>query len=81
MYIWGIIGIIAWVVIAFWPAWWAQKKGYNFFLFLILSWFISFIVTLIIVAFLEDKNETPEDRANSRAVDEILEKEAEQAKR
>lgn len=76
-FFWGIVGIVAWIIIAFWPAWWAQKKGYNFWLFLVLSWFISFILTLIIIAFLRDKTETPEDRAADRAVDDIKEQEAE----
>ena len=73
-----ILGIIAWIVIAFWPAKWASKKGYSFFLFLILSWFISFILTLIIVAFLEDKNKTPEQKAADKAVDEAKENEMRQ---
>jgi len=72
---WGIFGIIAWIIIAFWPAKWAQSKGYSFWLFLILSWFISFILTLLIIAFLRDKNETPESRAADKAVDEVMSKE------
>jgi hypothetical protein len=71
-----ILGTIAWLVIALWPAWWAHKKGYNFFLFLLLAWFISFILTLIIVAFLRDKTVTPESRAADEAVDEVMAKEA-----
>lgn len=78
MFFWGIIGIVAWIIIAFWPARWAQKKGYSFFLFLLLSWLISFVLTLIIIAFLKDKNKTPESRAADKAVDEIMEKEIEQ---
>jgi len=72
---WGVIGIIAWIIIAFWPARWAQSKGYNFFVFLILSWFISFLLTLVIVAFLRDKNETAQDRADTAAVEKILDNE------
>lgn len=75
-YIWGIIGLIAWIIIAFWPAWWAKQKGYSFVLFLILSWLISFILTLIIVALLRDKTETAQDRADDAAVDRALEEEA-----
>lgn len=75
-FVWGIIGIIAWVVIAFWPAYWAKQKGYSFFLFLLLSWLISFILALVIVALLRDKTKTPQDLANEKAVDEVLEKEA-----
>ncbi len=75
----GILGIIAWIVLAFWPAKWASNKGYNFFVFLILSWFVSFILTLLLVAYLRDKNETPEQQAADRAVDEVMEKEMEQS--
>jgi uncharacterized membrane protein len=76
LYFWGILGIVAWIVIAFWPAYWAKQKGYSFLLFLILSWFISFILTLIIVALLRDKTETPQSRADEAAVDAALDKEA-----
>lgn len=78
MYFWGILGLVAWILFAFWPAIWAKNKGYNFFLFLILSWFVSFIVTLIVVLFLRDKTETAESRAADKAVDEVLEKEQQQ---
>ncbi|MFZ1301826.1 MAG: hypothetical protein WAQ27_04625 [Candidatus Microsaccharimonas sp.] len=75
MSFWLVLGIIAWVIIAFWPAQWAKNKGYSFFLFLILSWFVSFVLTLIIVALLRNKNETPRERADSQAVEEILDSE------
>lgn len=78
IYFWGILGIVAWILVAFWPARWAQSKGYNFFLFLILSWFISFVLTLLIVLFLRDKTETPESIAADDAVEEVLEKEQHQ---
>lgn len=77
-FFWGILGVVAWIIFALWPAMWAQRKGYSFLLFLVLSWFISFIITLIIVAFLKDKTETPESRAADQAVDKIKEQEAEQ---
>lgn len=72
VYFWGALGVVAWILIAFWPAWWAQKKGYNFFLFLALSWFISFVLTLLVILFLRDKTETPQSRATSDAVDKIM---------
>ena len=78
MYFWGILGIIAWIVIAFLPARWANKKGYSFLLFLVLSWLVSFVLTLLIVALLRDKNETAESIADKKAVDAVLEKEAEE---
>lgn len=63
-----------WVLLAFWPAWLAKRKGYSFFLFLILSWFISFILTLIVVLFLKNKNESAADRAANQAADAALAK-------
>ena len=70
-----ILGIFLWILFAFWPAWLAKKKGYSFLLFLVLSWFVSFVVTLIVVMLLRDKNETAADRAASKAADEALAKE------
>lgn len=76
MSFWLVIGVIAWLVIAFWPAQLAKSKGYSFFLFLILSWFVSFVITLIVAALLKDKKATPQSRADDRAVEAVLEKEA-----
>lgn len=49
------IGAVLWIMLAFWPASLAKKKGYSFLLLLILSWGVSFIITLIAVVLLEDK--------------------------
>ena len=70
-----VLGIILWIALAFWPATLAKKKGYSFFLFLILSWFVSFIITLIVVLFLKDKTLTPADIAADNAAEAVLEKE------
>jgi hypothetical protein len=35
----GIIGLIIWILIAFWPARVARRKGHSFFLFFIFSLF------------------------------------------
>lgn len=51
-----ILGVILWVLLAFWPAMLAKRKGYSFILFLVLSWFVSFVITLLVVLFLKDKN-------------------------
>lgn len=66
-----ILGLVLWVLLAFAPAYLARKKGYNFWLFLIAAWFISFLLALIIVLLLPNKNDplTKEDRA---AVDAAL---------
>lgn len=72
-----ILGIALWILFAFAPAILAKNKGYSFWLFLILSWFISFAITLIIVLFLKDKAVSAADRAAGAAADKALEKEYE----
>lgn len=65
-----LLGMILWVLLALWPAMLAKRKGYSFMLFLILSWFVSFIITLLAVLFLKDKNEISADRTiNKTAID------------
>jgi ABC-type Mn2+/Zn2+ transport system permease subunit len=70
-----ILGLVLWIALAFWPATMAKRKGYSFWLFLILSWVVSFVITLIVVIFLKDKNQTAEDRAADAAAEAELEKE------
>ncbi len=65
-----ILGIVLWVLLAFWPAIMARKKGYSFVLFALIAIFISFLLALVIVALLKDKNETAQDRADKKAVDQ-----------
>ena len=48
-FVWGIIGVIIWVAIAFWPARVAARKGHSFFLFFIFSLF--FFPAALIVAY------------------------------
>ncbi len=72
-----ILGIFLWVTLAFVPAYLAKKKGYSFILFLVLSWFVSFIITLIVVLALKDKTQTAADRADDAAVDRAIQKEYE----
>lgn len=67
-----VLGIALWIILAFWPAVIARKKGYSFVLFLLTAIFFSWIISLIIVLFLKDKNETAEQRADDKAVDAIL---------
>lgn len=72
-----ILGVLLWVVLAFWPAVMAKKKGYSFIIFLILAWFVSWLLTLIVVMFMKDKNQTPEDKADTKAAETALDKEEE----
>lgn len=70
-----VLGAVLWVILALWPAFMARRKGYSFLLFFILAVFISWLLTLIIVSFLEDKNETAASKAADRAAERALEKE------
>lgn len=74
-----IMGLALWILLAFIPAILAKKKGYSFLLFLILSWFVSFLITLLVVLVLRNKNETAQDRADERAAQAALEREERQA--
>ena len=49
-WIWGIVLIIVWVAIAFWPARVAARKGHSFLLYFIFSLF--FFPAALIVAYL-----------------------------
>jgi hypothetical protein len=71
---WYILGVILWVLFAFWPAIVARRKGYSFILFFLFS-LVLFVVALIVAYALKDKTKTPRDIANDKAVKEELEKE------
>lgn len=73
-----VLGVFLWVMLAFWPAWLAKQKGYSFLLFLALSWLVSFVLTLVVVLILRDKNETAADRRADREAEAALEKEESQ---
>jgi len=67
-----LLGVFLWIMVALWPAMLAKRKGYSFILFFILSIFISFVITLIIVLFLKDKNATPMSKKDDAAVAHAL---------
>lgn len=66
-----ILGVIAWISFALWPAFIAKNKGYSFILFLLLGVFLSFLVALIVAALLKDKTLTPEE---AKAVEDAMHK-------
>lgn len=68
----AVLGVVLWIFLALWPAMMAKKKGYSFVLFFIISIFISWLLGLIIVLFLSDKNETAESREASAAAEKAL---------
>jgi Kef-type K+ transport system membrane component KefB len=76
---WGILGLIAWIIIAIWPARVAAGKGHSF-----VSWFVVSIffwwITLFFVYFgMNDKTKTARDIANDKAVEKQLAREERRA--
>jgi ABC-type Mn2+/Zn2+ transport system permease subunit len=69
------MGIVLWVLLALWPAFIARRKGYSFVLFMIIALLISWLLALIIVLILRDKNKTAESIAADQAAEAALEKE------
>lgn len=54
MLLWGIIGFIIWVAIAFWPARVADRKGHSFFGYFLLS-LVFFPLSLIMAYMVSDR--------------------------
>ncbi len=73
-----ILGVVAWICLALWPAMIAKRKGYSFLLFFLLAVLISWVITLIITLVLEDKTMTSQDKADEKVVDEVLDREEHQ---
>lgn len=69
----AVLGIVAWIALASWPAFIAKRKGYSFVLFFILGVFISFLLALIIASVLKDKD--PKVAAADKAAEEDIERE------
>ncbi len=70
-----VLGIALWVILAFWPAVIAKRKGYSFALFLVIALIFSWLIALIISLLLKDKNETIQSKKDDKAVNAILDKE------
>lgn len=71
---WGILAIIAWVLIATWPARVASQKGHSFFAWFFLSLFFWWITLFWVYGALPDRNRTPERVAADAAADRQLER-------
>jgi hypothetical protein len=56
--IWWFMIAILWILIAFWPAMIAKRKGYSFLLFFILSLFAWWLM-LFVALFMKDKSGGP----------------------
>jgi hypothetical protein len=63
----GIIGLIIWLAIAFWPARVAARKGHSFFGYFLLSLF-CFPLSLILAYAVEDRSRPAYGRGRSRAM-------------
>lgn len=51
---WGLIGLIIWIAIAFWPARVAARKGHSFILYFLLS-LVFFPLALIMAYVVRDR--------------------------
>jgi hypothetical protein len=71
---WGILALIAWILIAIWPARVAASKGHSFIGWFILSLFFWWI-TLFVAYSLKDPNRTPQRVEADAAADRQLERE------
>lgn len=63
----GIIGVIIWLAIAFWPARVAGRKGHSFFGYFLLS-LLFFPLSLILAYAVEDRSRPAYGRGRSRAM-------------
>lgn len=70
-----VLGIVAWIAFACWPAFIAKRKGYNFWLILALGILVSFVLAFIVALLLNDKTKTAQDKADDKAVDKVLRQE------
>ncbi|HUD10055.1 MAG TPA: hypothetical protein VMR28_00080 [Candidatus Saccharimonadales bacterium] len=71
---WYLLGVILWVIVAFWPAMVAKRKGHSFGLFFILS-LIFFFLSLILAYVVSDRTMTAKDKADDRAAEKALDRE------
>lgn len=66
-----ILGIVLWALLALAPAFMARKKGHSFVLFMIIALFISFLLALLLVLLLPNKNQKL-TKADEAAVEAAL---------
>lgn len=75
---WYLLGAILWVIVAFWPAMVAKRKGYSFILFFLLS-LVFFFLSLILAYVVKDKTKTAQDIADDKAAQAALERDEDRA--
>ncbi|MCA9344493.1 hypothetical protein KC946_01530 [Candidatus Saccharibacteria bacterium] len=72
---WGILFIIASVLIAIWPARIASRKGHSFLIWFIISLFFWWITLFWVTVVLKGPPLTAKERADEKAVNKALERE------
>ncbi len=75
---WGILGLIAWLIIALWPASIAAKKGHSFVLWFVISIFFWWIALFWVAFGMKDKTRTAADVAADKAADKAIERDLSQ---
>lgn len=55
-WVWGILFLIIWIALAFWPARVAGRKGHSFFLYFIFS-LIAFPLALLVAYLVHDRTQ------------------------
>ena len=70
---WYLLGVILWVIVAFWPAMVARRKGHSFILFFLLS-LVFFFLALILAYAVKDRTKTARDIADDKAAEAAIER-------
>jgi ABC-type Mn2+/Zn2+ transport system permease subunit len=70
---WFLLGIILWIILAFWPAIIARRKGHSFILFFLLS-IVFFFLSLVLALLVKDRTVTSADIAADKAAEKAIEK-------
>ncbi len=71
---WGILGFIAWIIVAMWPARVASRKGHSFIGWFIVSLFFWWITLFWVYLGMEDKTRTSRDDKADLAVQRAMDR-------
>lgn len=73
MHTWYLLGAILWVIVAFWPAMVAKRKGHSFILFFLFS-LVFFFLALLVAYMVKDRTLTARDIADDKAAEAALDR-------
>jgi len=76
---WGVLGLIAWILVAFWPARVASKKGHSFIGWFIISLFFWWISLFWVYLGMKDTTRTAKDDADDAAVERAMQRDIDAA--